>query len=388
MTRLAEVRAVVVGTGFIGMAHVDALRRLGVEVAGLVGSSPDRASIKAAPAGLEVYDDLEAALSDPSVDVVHVATPNHGHHAQAMAVIAAGKHVVCEKPLGLNGQESAALAEAARRAGVVHAVCFNLRFYPIAHQMKAMVAAGEIGEPRLIHGVYLQDWLLRETDWNWRLDPRQAGGMRAVADIGSHWLDLAWFVTDRRIEEVMAELHTFLPVRRRPTGPVESFAAAAPDTELVTEKISSDDAASIMLRLGGGCRGQVTVSQVAAGHNNRLTMEVDGAEGALSWSSEQPDRLWIGRRGDPNQEHFRDPAAMYEPAARVTVFPAGHVEGFGDTFRGLFSTVYADVVAGAPSREPAYPTFDDGHETLCVTEAVAESSSTGRWTSVRPHREA
>jgi len=380
---LSDVRTVVVGTGFIGVAHVEALRRLGVDVVGVVGSTPERAREKARTANLPaVYDSLDDALADGAVDVVHIASPNHLHHPQALRVLGAGKHVVCEKPLGVDSRETSELVEAAASAGVVNAVCFNIRFYPLAHQMAAMVANGEVGEPRFIHGAYLQDWLLLETDWNWRLESEKAGTLRAVADIGSHWLDLARFVSGRRVEEVMAELHTFVTSRTHPTGSVESFTAVSDDAETVTEEMVSDDAASIMLRLEGGARGQVTVSQVAAGHKNRVLVEVDGSESALAWTSEDPDRLWIGHRGQPNEIAARDPGAMAPSAARLATYPAGHVEGFPDTFRALFSRVYADVESGRPSPNPDYPTFVDGHDAVCVTEAVATSSATGRWAKV------
>ena len=381
---LGDVNAAVIGTGMIGVAHVEALRRLGVHVSGVVGSSPERAREKAEAANLPaVYDSLEACLADRDLDVVHVASPNHLHLDQALAVLDAGKHVVCEKPLGLDSGETSRLVEAADATGVVNAVCFNIRFYPLAHHMAAMVATGDIGEPRFIHGAYLQDWLLRETDWNWRLESEKAGSLRAVADIGSHWLDLVRFISGRRVEEVMAELHTFVATRSHPEGSVESFAAVADDAELVTEEMSSDDAASIMLRFEGGARGLVTVSQVAPGRKNRVVVEVDGSDSALAWTSEDPDRLWIGHRGRPNEELARDPGAMAPAAARLASFPAGHVEGFPDTFRGLFSRVYAAVEAGGPPTDPDYPTFADGHDAVCVTEAVAASSETGRWTPVR-----
>lgn len=381
---LGDINSAVVGTGFIGVAHVEALRRLGVNVVGVVGSSPERALEKTEAANLPVvFDSLEDCLARADVDVVHVASPNHVHFEQAMAVLDAGKHVVCEKPLGLDSTETSRLVEAAAHVGVVNAVCFNIRFYPLAHQMAAMVAEGEIGEPRFVHGVYLQDWLLRETDWNWRLEPEKAGRLRAVADIGSHWLDLARFVSGRRVAEVMAELHTFVTTRTHPESSVESFAAASDDAESVIEEMSSDDAASIMLRFEDGARGQVTVSQVAAGHKNRVLLEIDGADSALSWTSEDPDRLWIGHRGRPNEEMARDPGAMAPSAAALAAYPAGHVEGFPDTFRALFSRVYAEVGADGPSSEPAYPTFADGHDAVCVTEAVAESSATGRWIRVK-----
>jgi predicted dehydrogenase len=277
--------------------------------------------------------------------------------------------------------------ERAGRAGLVNAVCFNIRFYPMCHQARAHVANGDIGEPRLVTGSYLQDWLLLDTDWNWRLQPEQAGELRAVADIGSHWLDLVRFITGRRVESVFAELHTFVKVREHPTGPVETFAAAGTGTgsdrgDLVREEMSSDDAASILLRMEGGTRAVMAVSQVSAGHKNAVTVNVDGSTDAIRWSSTAPDELWLGHRGRPNEVAFRDPGLADPSASALMAYPPGHVEGFPDTFRALFSQVYADVLRGGPSDEPTYPTFADGLDAVRVTEAVARSSREGRWVPV------
>lgn len=380
---IADIGAGVVGVGFVGVAHVEALRRLGVHVVGVVGSSPERAARKAEAANLpRVYESLESLLADPGVDVVHVATPNHVHAEQVRAVLEAGKHVVCEKPLALSADETADLLRRAVASGLVHAVCYNQRFYPLCHQMRAMVAAGAIGEPRLVTGSYLQDWLLRPTDWNWRLEPEKAGELRAVADIGSHWLDLARFVIGRDVIEVMADLHTLVPVRRHPAGPVESFAAVPTGEDLVEEPMSSDDAAGILLRFDGGSRGSLVVSQVSAGRKNSIGLEVDGSEAALAWTSEDPERLWIGHRGRPNEILHRDPTLVDERVRDLIGYPGGHVEGYPDTFRALFATVYADVERGAPSADPAYPTFVDGHDALLVLEAVQRSSTERRWVTV------
>jgi predicted dehydrogenase len=380
---LSDVRAGVVGVGFIGVAHVEALRRLGVDVAGVVGSTPERAAAKAESANLPtVYPSYEALLADPDIDAVHIATPNHLHAGQVRAALEAGKHVVCEKPLGLNAAETADLVARAEASGLVHAVCFNIRFYPLCHQAMAMVAAGELGEPRLVTGSYLQDWLLLDTDWNWRLEPDQAGRLRAVADIGSHWLDLARFITGSRVTEVMADLHTLVPVRRHPAGPVETFAAVADDAELVEEPMSSDDAAGILLRFENGARGVEAISQVSAGRKNGVTIEVDGAASALGWYSENPDRLWVGHRGRPNEILQRDPSLVAPAAARIIGYPGGHVEGYPDTFRALFAEVYRDIERGGPAATPSYPTFADGHDAVAVTEAVAASSADGRWVTV------
>lgn len=381
--RLNEIRAGVVGVGFIGVAHVEALRRLGVDVVGVVGSSPERAEAKAQTANLpRVYESLEALAADPDIDVIHIASPNHAHADQVRICLDAGKHVVCEKPLALNSHDTSDLVARAEASGLVNAVCFNLRFYPNCHQARAMVASGEIGEPRFVTGGYLQDWLLLDTDWNWRLVPEEAGALRAVADIGSHWLDLAQFITGKRITEVMAELHTFVPIRSHPVGPVETFSTGGGDGDLVEEEMSSDDAASIMLRFEDGARGLVAVSQVAAGRKNSVTIEVDGSTSSVSWFSENPDHLWVGHRGRPNEIIQRDPSLVAPSAARIIGYPGGHVEGYPDTFRALFGEVYADIANGGPSDHPTYPTFADGHDVLLVTEAVGESSREQRWIGV------
>ncbi|MGI9528619.1 MAG: Gfo/Idh/MocA family protein, partial [Acidimicrobiia bacterium] len=302
---------------------------------------------------------------------------------QVRLLLDAGKHVVCEKPLALTSQDTADLVARADAAGLVNAVCFNLRFYPNCHQAMAMVQSGEVGKPRLITGSYLQDWLLLETDWNWRLVPEQAGDLRAVADIGSHWLDLAQFITGKRFTMFMADLHTFVDVRKHPYGPVETFATEADDRELIEEQMTSDDAASIMLSFEDGARGLVAVSQVSAGRKNSVSIEVDGSQSALSWFSENPDHLWVGHRGRPNEIVQRDPSLAHPAAARVTGYPGGHVEGYPDTFRALFKEVYEDVARGGPSATPTYPTFADGHDILLVTEAIAQSSEEERWITVQ-----
>ena len=380
----SDVKAGVIGIGFIGVAHVEALRRLGVEVGGVVGSTPARASVKAEAIGLPaVYESVEALAADPSIDVIHIASPNQAHADQVRVCLAAGKHVVCEKPLALSPKDTADLVATATETGLVNAVCFNIRFYPLNHQAMAMVAAGEIGEVRLITGSYHQDWLLRDTDWNWRLQPEDAGELRAVADIGSHWLDLTRFIGGKRVESVMSDLHTLVPVRRHPSGPVETFAAAGDDEDLIEEVMTSDDAAGILLRYEGGARGAVTISQVSAGRRNSVGYEIAGSDSALSWSSERPDDLWIGHRGRPNEILHRDPALAGPEAAALIAYPGGHAEGFPDTFRALFSRVYQDVMAGRPAPEPAYPTFADGHDAVAVTDAVSRSNVEQRWVTVQ-----
>src|ERR687883_589930 len=368
MSDLTELRAAVVGTGFVGVLHVEALRRLGVEVLGVVGSSPERARAK----GLEPYDSLEALLADPHVDVVHVTSPNHLHYEQAKAVLAAGKHVVCEKPLALDSAQSAELLELATRSGLVHCTNFNVRFYPQCQQARALVADGRLGDVWNMHGGYLQDWLLLPTDWNWRLEPEQGGELRAVADIGSHWLDLVQFVTGSRVVELVADVATTIPVRRRPVGEVETFAASV-DAEREDAPMSTEDLAHVLLRFEGGERGSTVVSQVSAGRKNSLRFEVDGSLGALAWDSERPEELWLGHRERPNEVLLRGPALLEPEAALRTTLPAGHAEGFAETFKELYRAVYGAVAAGGMPDEPDFPTFADGHWENVLGEAVATS---------------
>ncbi|HYZ78528.1 MAG TPA: Gfo/Idh/MocA family oxidoreductase [Gaiellaceae bacterium] len=376
------MRAAVVGTGFVGVLHVETLRRLGVEVLGVAGSSPERARAKGLTVPLpEPYDSFEALLDDPRVDVVHLTTPNHLHYEQAKAVFAAGKHVVCEKPLALDSAQSAELVELAARSGLVHCTNFNVRFYPHCQQARALVADGRLGDVWSVHGGYLQDWLLLPTDWNWRLEPEKGGELRAVSDMGSHWLDLVQFVTGRRVVEVVADLATTITIRRRPVGEVETFATAA-DVEREDAPMSTEDLAHVLVRFDGGALGSAVVSHVSAGRKNSLRFEVDGSLGALGWDSERPEELWLGHRGRPNEVLLRSPALLEPEAAIRTTLPAGHAEGFADTFKELYRAVYAAVAAGGMPDEPDFPTFADGHRENVLAEAVLRSARERRWVEV------
>ena len=367
----------IVGTGFIAAVHVEALRRLDVDVLGVVGSTPERA----AEARLgNVYESLGELLEDDRVDVVHVTTPNHLHYPQVKEVLAAGKHVVCEKPLALTAAESGELVDLAEAAGVVNCTNFMARFYPLAQHARSLVRAGALGEIWNVHGSYLQDWLLRPTDWNWRLEPERGGDLRAIGDIGSHWLDLVQFVTGRRIVEVFADLQTVLPVRRRLAGPVQTFAQSDAEGEDVA--IATEDLGHVLVRFDSGARGAVVVSQVSAGHKNRLAFELDGAEAALAWNSERPEELWLGSRDRPNEILLRDPSLLQPAAREATTLPGGHSEGFAETFRELYKRVYRAVENGAPLPDPQYPTFVDGHWENVLGEAIALSSRERRWIDV------
>jgi predicted dehydrogenase len=375
---MGDIRAGVVGTGFIGAVHVEALGRLGVDVAGVVGSSPERARAKALAPVVPSYEEL---LADDAINVVHLTTPNHLHYPQVKQALEAGKHVVCEKPLAMTSEESAELVELAKESGRVHCTNFNIRFYPQVQQARALVAGGALGELWNVHGGYLQDWLLLPTDWNWRLDPEKGGELRAVGDIGSHWLDLVQFMIGSRVSSLLADLATTIPVRRRPAGEVQTF-AAADDVEREDAEMTTEDVAHILLRFENGAGGSVVVSQVSAGRRNSLRFEVDGSAGALAWDSERNEELWLGHRGQPNEILLRDPALFAPEPARRTGLPAGHAEGFAETFKELYRAVYSAVGAGGPPQQPDYPTFEDGHWENVLGDAVALSNRERRWVEV------
>ncbi|MGH2384938.1 MAG: Gfo/Idh/MocA family protein, partial [Candidatus Limnocylindria bacterium] len=371
MRRPSDIGAAVIGSGFIGTVHIEALRRMGVQVHGLLGSSAERAATRARELGVpHGYASLAELLADDRVEVVHVTSPNHLHHQQVCEILASGRHVVCEKPLALTSEQSRELVSLAAESGRVNAVNFNIRFYPLNQHAHEMVSDGALGDVRLVTGRYFQDWLLLETDWNWRLEPDRGGALRAVGDIGSHWLDLLTFVTGLRITEVMADLATFIPARRQPAGPVETFSTERA-TDTVEREIATEDIATILLRFENGARGSVAISQLSPGRKNSLQYEIDGSNAAAFWDSEQPDQMWIGHRERSNEIFIRNPALMGPAGQAAAAVPGGHVEGFADSFRALFRSIYADIGTGAPAERPGYPTFADGHDEMLVGDAVA-----------------
>ena len=380
-----DVGAAVIGAGFIGPAHVEALRRLGVRVEGVAGSRPEHGPRIQAQLGLpKAYADLDAALADPAVDVVHVATPNALHYEMSKKALAAGKHVMCEKPLAMTSEESAELVRLAQKSGKAAGVCYNLRYYPLNLQAQQMVAGGDVGSIYSVTGGYVQDWLFYDTDYNWRVLADQGGALRAIADIGTHWLDLVTTITGLKIEAVCADLHTVHPKRKRPVGEVQTFSGktAAP---AATEEIgiTTEDFGGVLLKFEGGARGQFHVSQVTAGRKNMLRYEISGSKLALAWNSETPNEMWIGRREEPNRTLLRDPSLLDERVRPYANYPGGHNEGFPDAFKQCFRAFYQAVLGLPASERLAYPTFEDGHREALLCEAILESHQTQRWIPVK-----
>jgi predicted dehydrogenase len=377
------LKTALIGTGFMGKVHAENLRRLGtVEITSIAGSSEQRARDFAKSIGVSRatgnYQDL---LKDPSIDAVHVLTPNALHYPICRAALQAGKHVLCEKPFTVTVDQARELVDLAAKTKLANCIQHNLRYYPMVQQIRRMIEAGDLGEILIVQGTYSQDWLLYDTDWNWRVDAKDNGRLRAMGDIGSHWMDMIQHVTGLRITELCADLATFHSTRRRPKGSVETFAGKKLETgDYETVPIDTDDFGSVLLRLGDCARGAFTVSQMSAGRKNMFTIEIYGTKAGVSWNQERPDELWIGRRNSPNQIMVKDPALLYPQAAAYADLPGGHSEGYDDTHKQVFKRFYARVADLSAPVE--YPTFEDGLWGMRLLEKVAESSQNRGWVTV------
>jgi predicted dehydrogenase len=379
-----DLGVAVVGLGFIGPVHIEALRRLGVNVVGVADMVEEKAREAAATWGLaKAYGSLEEVLADDGVDVVHLATPNRLHFSMAREALRAGRHVMCEKPLAMNSGESGELVELARQAGLAAAVNYNVRFYPLCQESSDMVRRGDLGDIYSVCGSYVQDWLFYPTDYNWRVLAEEGGQLRAVADVGTHWLDLIHHITGLEIEAVCADLKVVHPIRQRPTGEVETYAGKVEEI-IPTEpiEISTEDYGCVMLRFRGGARGCLWVSQVTAGRKNCLRYEMAGSKCALSWCSEQPNDLWIGRREKANENLMRDPGLVSDGARSFISFPGGHNEGFPDTFKQHFRAFHSYIAAGNFAAPPPFATFEDGHREVLLCEAIQESHLQSGWVEI------
>ncbi|MFJ3804276.1 Gfo/Idh/MocA family protein [Streptomyces sp. NPDC090088] len=370
------MRAVVVGAGMIGAVHAGAIRAAGGEVAGVVASTPERSARAAEAWGVtRGYPDLASALEDDSVRVVHVCTPNALHVRQAEAALAAGKHVVCEKPLATSAADARRLTRLADEAGLVLAVPFVYRYHPLVREIRERRLSGEFGTWQLIHGSYLQDWMLSADAMSWRVDPAAGGRSRAFADIGSHWCDLVEWVAGVRFTELTARFGT--TVATRPAGTGTSFAASGHGPRVA---VRTEDAATLLLRTGEGVLGSLTVSQVSAGRKNRLWFELDGSAASAVFDQENPETVWLGEP-DGARVLFRDPGHGSAAQRRLSRLPAGHPQGYADCFAAFVADTYEAVRGGTPD---GLPTGADGVRAAELVEAALASAITLTWTEVAP----
>ncbi|HEY9170839.1 MAG TPA: Gfo/Idh/MocA family oxidoreductase [Verrucomicrobiae bacterium] len=378
---LSKLRAGVIGTGFIGPVHIEALRRLGVQVAALC-DVPDRVQAAAQRLAIpQAFGNYRELLQSPDVDVVHITAPNRFHAEMSLAALKAGKHVICEKPLAMNTRETSAIVRAAHKAGTVFAVNYNVRFYPAVLQLRHAVANGELGEIIHVNGSYFQDWLFKDTDYNWRLLPAEGGKLRAVADIGTHWMDTVSFILGAKITSVFADLCTWHKTRKRPLGEVQTFAKADGTVKYASYKVATEDFASVLLQFNNGARGNLGVSQVAAGRKNCIRLEIYGSKKSAWWCSEEPEMLHFGNRDSANETVIRATPAFGDGATGSMDYPPGHVEGFPDTFKMLFRNIYSAIASGGKG-ESLFATAADGHAEVAVCEAIMESNRSKQWTKV------
>lgn len=382
---MSKLKAAVIGAGFMGRTHVEALRRLGtVELAAVAGISEAEAQSFAAAMGVEkAAPSVDALLADPEIHGVHICTPNATHFPIAMKALEAGKHVLCEKPLAMSADEARQMKEVADKNKLCHATNHNLRYYGGTQQIRRMIQNGDLGEILVVQGTYSQDWLLYDTDFNWRILRKHNGPLRVVGDIGSHWMDMIQHVTGLSITKLCADLNIVHKTRKQPKVAVETFAGKTLRPEDYNQvKIDTEDFGMVMLHMGPRCRGAYTVSQVSAGCKNRFEIQIFGTKSGVIWNQERPDELWIGRRNEPNGILMKDASLYYPEAASYVDYPGGHGEGYPDTHKMLFKRFWARVAN--PKQPIEYPTFADGLRGMELLEKVIESNKTRGWVDCAP----
>ena len=379
---MEKMRVGIIGIGFIGAAHIEALRRLGyVDVVALADAqgAEEKAAQLYVPKG---YSDYKEMLDRENLDAVHICTPNFLHYEMAMAAMERGIHVMVEKPFTVTLEEAEKLAAYAEQNHILSGVNHTLRMFPQVAQMKALVDKGDVGDIYAVHGCYLQDWLFLDTDWSWRLEPAMSGKTRAFSDIGSHWIDMVENIIGQKAVELLAEFEIVHKTRKKPLKEVETFSGMALRPEDYEEKkIETEDWCTILFRFEKGAIGCVNVSQVTAGRKNQQIIEISGSKCSMKWDSEDSNELWIGRREAYNQKVVKDPSLVEPKAKEVIGYPGGHVEGFPDTFKMQFHKFYQAIQKkdGGPVD---YATFRDGVREMYLNDKVYESAQKRSWVKV------
>jgi len=376
-----------IGPGFVAAHHIDAVRRLGdVDVVAVAGSSQESADRKAREYKVDrAYGDFHALISDPDVQVIHNTTPNYLHLQVNMAALAAGKHVISDKPLAMNPEEGRKMRDAAMAAKVAHVVTFNYRGNPLVQQARGMIASGETQGVTFVHGYYLQDWMTDPNVYSWRSDPAKGGVTSALGDIGSHWCDLAEHVSGLKITSVLADLTTVIPTRYSSGASAEAFSTKSAGKRTAVS-VQAEDLASVLLRFENGAKGCFSVGQVLPGHKNDLELEVNGRACSLKWRQEEQNELWIGYHNRPNAVMAKDPSLVSPDARRYIHLPGGHQESWADAFFNVIKDAYEWVREGAaPVAKPKMlPTFEDGYRSACLVDAMLKSHAAGAvWEKVQ-----
>ena len=383
---MERIKTAIIGMGYIGASHIEAIRRIGfIELVAVVDVNYELAKKKAAEYYIpKCYETIEEMLSDPEIQVVHNCTPNNLHLEVNEKIIRAGKHVFSEKPLARNTVESQSLLDLlAKNKEIVHGVNFNYRMNPLVQEMKQKILKGEIGTPKLIHGSYLQDWLLYDTDYNWRIEPEFCGPSRCIADIGSHWMDTAQAIMGSKIISVCADLVTTIPVRKKAKVQIETFAVNT-NQDYEEKVVNSEDYGAVLVKFDNGVHGVFHASEVSAGRKCFLNIEVDGTTSSLYWNQESADQMWMGFRDKDNSIVMRNPNLMTPEAKQYTYLAAGHPEGWNDALKNNMMSFYCYIrdqkVQGLDLCD--FATFEDAHYLVKLTEAILKSNETKQWVTI------
>lgn len=383
---MSRIKVGIIGMGFIGVSHLEAVRRVGfAELAAVADVNYELAKKKADEYYIpKCYKTVDELLADKEISVVHNCTPNNLHLEINEKIIRSGKHVFSEKPLAKTSDESKKMLELLKEyPNTIHGVNFNYRMNPLVQDMKNKVKRGEIGTPKLVHGSYLQDWLLYDTDYNWRIEPEVSGPSRCISDIGSHWMDSVQTVLGAKIVEVCADLVTTLPVRKKPKGQVETFSANV-STEYEEVEIKTEDYGAVLFKMDNGVHGVFYASEVSAGRKCWLNFEIDGTKASMYWNQESADHMWMGFRDKDNSHVMRNPLFMPPESKQYTYLAAGHPEGWNDALKNNIQSYYKYIVDGkVMGKDPCdFATFEEGHYIMKLTEAILESSKTRSWVRI------
>ncbi len=379
MTPPAAKRVAILGAGLIGGVHRRAAILAGARIVGVMASSPERSRQVAESWGAEqAYENIDQ-VADSDVDAVHICTPNASHVPYAIRLMAAGKHVLCEKPLGISLDDAQQAAAAAEAAGVVNTIPFTYRFHPMVREMRARVQSEEFGAINLIHGSYQQDWLLNPRSTSWRVSAKEGGPSRAFGDIGSHWCDLIEWVTDDKIAELVATTST--SIKQRPASTAATMSAVESDAPLID--VDTEDSALILFRTANDIAGSAVITQLSAGRKNRLWVEIDGMQRSAVFDQELPEQLLIGADAG-TQILVRDPNHGSSEQRRLSLLPAGHVQGFAQCFENYVNDSYAaiDAYNGEGESPEGLPTFADGARAAAICDAMLQSAQSRQWVKV------
>ena len=383
---MRKIKTGIIGIGYIGVSHLEAIRRIGfAEIVAAADTNEEIAKKRAEDYYIPNHCTLEQMLADPEIDAIHNCTPNNLHFLVNSKIIEAGKHVFSEKPLGINSIESAEMLKLlAQKPDIVHGVNFNYRMNPLVQEMKNRILQGAIGKPMLVHGSYLQDWLLYDTDYNWRIEPEHGGPSRSIADIGSHWMDLAQTVLNSRITAVCADLVTLLPIRKKPVAQLETTFSSNININYTETEIKTEDYGAVLFRMENGISGVFHVSQMSAGRKCRFDIEVNGSLASFYWNQEEADKMWMGKRDDHNMTVMRCPKLISDDAKGYTYLAAGHPEGWNDALKNNIFAFYKWIAEGKKigTEKPDFATFDDGHYIMLLIEAILQSSKEKKWVEI------